>query len=77
VAVTTMIKTRSLLSHAELKLDRHDRLKRAFARNFGRNRWADRAKPCQRNALADALVEARVDVLGKARVCAEARGSSK
>ena len=29
VAVTTMIKTRSLLSHAELKLDRHDRLKRA------------------------------------------------
>jgi hypothetical protein len=29
VAVTTMIKTRILLSHAELKLDRHDRLKRA------------------------------------------------
>ena len=63
VAVTTTIKTRSLLSHAELKRDRHDRLKRGRSpatsdEAVGRIT----ASPSHDDALADALAEARVDV---------------
>jgi hypothetical protein len=63
VAVTTTIKTRSLLlsRRVEARPSRSCEA-RVFARNFGRAVGRITASPYHDDALADALAEARVDV---------------
>jgi hypothetical protein len=62
VAVTTTIKSRSLLSQAELKLDRHDYLSACSPATSDEAVGRITASPCHDDAFADALAEARVDV---------------
>jgi len=63
VAVTTTIKTRSLLFSRRVEARRSRSFEgRVLARNFGRSRGADHGNPYHDDAPADALAEARVDV---------------
>jgi hypothetical protein len=62
VAVTTTIKSRSLLSHAELKLGHHDCLSACSPATSDEAVGRITASPCHDDAFADAFAQARVDV---------------